>query len=229
MISKIKENLHFTFRALKYKNYQLFFWGQGVSLVGTWMQQIAISWLVYMLTKSPLIMGVITFAGLIPSLFISPFAGVFIDRIDKYKAMIIVQIFFMIEAFLLAALTLSGNIKIWQIVVLSILTGVTAAIDMPLRQSFVVQLVEEAEYIGNAISLNSMSFNLARLIGPAIAGVLIAAVGEGMCFLVNALSYIAVIAALLFMDIKYIRVQKTEESNMMKELDRKSTRLNSSH
>lgn len=218
MIKKIKENLNFTFRALRHKNYQLFFSGQCISLVGTWMQQIAMSWLVYMLTKSPLIMGIITFSGSIPSLFISPFAGVIIDRIDKYKAMVVVQFLFMIEAFLLAALTLSGVIKVWHIVVLSIIAGLTIAFDMPLRQSFVVQLIEDAEDLGNAISLNSMTFNMARLIGPAIAGALVAAVGEGICFLLNALSYIAVIAALFFMTINYNLKPKSDKKHIFAEL-----------
>lgn len=166
------------------------------------MQQIAMSWLIYSMTKSPLIMGVIMFTGFIPSLLVSPFAGVLIDRINKFRAMVLVQITFMLGAFAIAILTLAGVVHIWHLVVLSILMGITNAIDVPLRQSFVVQLVDDPTDLGNAISLNSSSFNLARLIGPAIAGLLIASTGEGICFLINAISYIAVIWALLLMKIK---------------------------
>ncbi len=213
----IKQKLYLTFRALKHRNYLLFFVGQCISLVGTWIQQIAISWLVYRLTHSALLMGTIMFAGSIPSLFIPPFAGVFIDRINKYKTLILIQTLFMFEALALAILTLSGIIQIWHIVVITTLMGITNAIDMPLRQSFVVKLVGN-EDMGNAISLNSSMFNLARMAGPAIAGFLIAFVGEGTCFLINSLSYIAVISALLAMTINYTPEFKNQKENVMKEL-----------
>lgn len=171
------------------------------------------SWLIYTLTKSPLIMGFMTFAGAIPSLFVSPFAGVIIDRINKFKAIVWTQILFMLGAFAIAALTLTGIVQVWHIIVLSIFMGITNAIDMPLRQAFVVELIENPRDLSNAISLNSSSFNLARLIGPAVAGVLIAAVGEGVCFLINAISYIAVIFALFLMTIN------TEPNNKQGKLD----------
>lgn len=202
------EKIKLTFRALRHRNYKLFFSGQCISLTGTWMQQVAISWLVYSLTKSPLLMGVIMFAGSIPSLFLSPLAGVIVDRINKYHAIIILQILFMIGAFVISILTLSGVIQVWHIVILSILMGIANAFDMPLRQAFVVQLIDVNEDLGNAISLNSSSFNLARLIGPAVAGVLIASFGEGICFLINAISYIAVIAALLAMKLRVLPVSQ---------------------
>lgn len=202
------EKIKLTFRALRHRNYKLFFSGQCISLTGTWIQQVAISWLVYSLTKSPLLMGVIMFASSIPSLFFSPLAGVLVDRVNKYRAIILLQFLFMLEAFVIAILTLSGVIQVWHIVILSILMGITNAFDMPLRQAFVVQLIEASEDLGNAISLNSSSFNLARLIGPAIAGVLIASFGEGICFLINALSYIAVIAALFAMRLKALPINK---------------------
>lgn len=214
----MKEKIYSTFRALKHKNYMLFFIGQCISLIGTWIQQIAISWLVYRLTNSALLMGVITFAGSIPSLFIAPFAGVFVDRINKYKALIYIQSLFMIEALALAILTLTGVIQVWHVVVISALMGITNSIDMPLRQSFVVQLVEDSNDLGNAISLNSSMFNLARMIGPAIAGILIAAVGEGTCFLINSLSYIAVICALLAMTINYKIKRSKKKTNVLFEL-----------
>lgn len=218
MNAKINEKISFTFRALKYKNYKLFFFGQCISLIGTWIQQIAINWLVYSLTGSALLMGVIVFSSTLPSLILSPFAGVLVDRIDKYKALIIVQALFMIQAFIIALLTMSGLIKVWHIIILSVLLGIVNAIDMPLRQSFIVKLVDDTKDLGNAISLNSSVFNLARLIGPAIAGVLIAAVGEGICFMINSLSYIAVIAALLAMQIQYNPLEKLEQTNVWQEL-----------
>lgn len=218
IVGKMNETLYSTFRALRHRNYRLFFAGQFVSLTGTWIQQVALSWLIYSLTKSPLLMGLIMFAGSIPSLLVSPFAGVFIDRFNQYKVLVILQILFMIEAFIIAVLAMTGVIQVWHIVVLSILMGMTVAIDMPLRQAFVVQLIDASEDLGNAISLNSSCFNLARMVGPAIAGILIASFGEGICFLLNALSYIAVIYALLLMKIKVKSHRATTEKNMLNEL-----------
>lgn len=215
----MNEKVYLTFRALRHRNYKLFFLGQCVSLIGTWMQQVAMSWLIYSLTKSPLIMGIITFAGCAPSLFVSPFAGVIIDRINKFRALILTQIVFMIGAFVIAILTLIGVVQVWHIVVLSILMGITNAVDMPLRQAFVVELVDDNKDLSNAISLNSSCFNLARLIGPAIAGVLIAATGEGICFLLNALSYIAVIFALLMMKVNTEPNNKNGKLNIISEFN----------
>lgn len=217
MTKKINEKLYLTFRSLRHRNYRLFISGQCISLVGTWIQQLAMSWLIYSLTKSPLIMGVVMFAGSIPSLLISPFAGVLIDRINKYHAIIILQALFMIETFIIAVLTLLGVIQVWHIVLLNILMGVTFAFDMPLRQAFVVKLVEGSEDLGNAISLNSSTFNLARMVGPAIAGILIASFNEGICFMINSLSYIAVILALLAMKIKPESIDIRKEINVLGE------------
>lgn len=218
MHKEISEKINLTFRALRHRNYRLFFSGQCISLIGTWMQQIALSWLIYSLTKSALLMGIITFSASIPSLFFSPFAGVLIDRINKHYALITVQTMFMIEAFVLAILTILGIIQVWHIIAISILIGITNAFDMPLRQSFIVQLVDDNNDLSNAISLNSSSFNLARLIGPAVAGILIAAVGEGLCFLINAISYIAVIGALLAMKLNFKPINQVNEINILKEL-----------
>lgn len=217
MRKKINEILYLTFRALRNRNYRLFFSGQCISVTGTWIQQVAINWLVYSLTKSALLMGIIMFAGSIPSLFLSPIAGVVIDRINKYNTLIILQTLFMLEAFILAMLTLTGIIQVWQIVLLSISIGITNAFDMPLRQAFVVQLIDKNEDLSNAISLNTSSLNLALLIGPAIAGTLIAAFGEGICFLINSLSYIAVIAALFAMRIDVLPVHETNGTNIFQE------------
>lgn len=199
MYKKIIDRVNSTFRALKYRNYRLFFIGQCISLIGTWIQQIAMSWLIYSLTKSPLLMGIIAFTGSLPSIIASPLAGVWIDRVDKHKALILIQSLFLIQALILGILALSGRIQIWHIIILCMFLGVTVAIDMPLRQSFAGQLVDNSDDLLNSISLNSSSFNLARFIGPAVAGILISMFNEGICFIINAASYIAVIVALLAM------------------------------
>lgn len=213
----MNEKIYLTFRALRHRNYRFFFSGQCISLTGTWIQQVAFSWLVYSMTKSPLLMGIIMFAGTVPSIFISPFAGVLIDRFNKHRLLIIIQTLFMIEAFIIAILTLAGIVKIWHIIVLSLLMGITNSFDIPLRQAFVVQLIDANEDLGNAISLNSSSFNLARLVGPALAGVLIASFNEGICFLLNAISYIAVIVALFAMKINAVPKYSNKKINVIQE------------
>lgn len=218
MKKKLLEKIYTTFRALKYKNYRLFFWGQCISLVGTWIQQVAMSWLIYSLTKSALLMGIIAFTGSVPSIIVSPFAGVWIDRVNKHKALILVQIAFLVEALILALLTIFGAIQTWHIVLLSVVFGVIVAVDIPLRQSFIIELVDDDNDLGNAISLNSSSFNLARLIGPAIAGILISIFNEGICFMLNAISYIAVIWALIAMKFSSTPVIVEKKINVIKEL-----------
>lgn len=201
MNQKIKSKIGNTFRTLKHRNYRLFFIGQGISLVGTWIQNIAMSWLVYKLTQSAFLMGTVTFINNLPSLFVSPIAGVIIDKVNKYKMLICLQSMFLLQALILALLTLLGVIQIWQIVFIGVITNVIASFDMPLRQSLVINLVDDPKDLSNAISLNSSNFNLARLLGPAIGGVLIAQFSEGICFLINAISYLAVIWALLMIHI----------------------------
>jgi len=188
-------------RALSSRNYRLFFEGQSVSLIGTWMTRVATSWLVYRLTHSPFLLGLASFAGQIPILFLAPFAGVWVDRWDRHRTLVVTQILSMIQSFALAALALGGLIRVWEILALALMQGAINAFDMPARQSFVVQMIERREDLGNAIALNSSMVNGARLIGPAIAGVIIAAVGEGYCFLIDGVSYMAVIASLLAMRI----------------------------
>ena len=186
-------------RALRHRNYRLFFVGQSISLIGTWMQQIAMSWLVYRLTSSELMLGLVSFAGNVPVIIFAPIAGILADRWNRHRMIVIIQILALVQAIVLALLVLSGIIVMWEIVVLSVCLGLINAFDMPIRQAYVVEMIDQREDLGNAIALNSSMFNMARLIGPAIAGVLIAAVGEGYCFLINGLSYIAVIMALLAM------------------------------
>jgi MFS family permease len=183
-------------RSLRHRNYRLFFGGQTISLIGTWMQQIALSWLVYRLTNSAFLLGLVGFTGQIPIFFIAPFAGVFADRWNLHRTLMITQTFAMIQALLLATLVLTQSIAVWQIVALSLALGLINAIDIPCRQSFMIQMVDDKRDLSNAIALNSSMVNGARLIGPSFAGLLIAAVGEGICFLFNGISYIAVIIAL---------------------------------
>ena len=189
------------FRALRYRNYRLFFIGQGISLIGTWMQQVAISWLVYSLTNSAFLLGVVAFSGLISTFLLTPFAGVLVDRLDRHRILVITQALAMLQAFALAAVVLTGTAAVWNLILLSIALGLINAFDMPTRQSFVLDMVTNREDLGNAIALNSSLFNGARLIGPSVAGVLVATVGEGLCFLINGISFIAVIACLLAMKI----------------------------
>lgn len=188
--------------ALRSKNYRLFFAGQGISLIGTWMTQLATIWLVYSLTNSPLMLGVVGFTSQIPSFFLAPFGGVFVDRFSRYRTLIGTQIMAMIQSLALAVLALTGVIQIWHIIALSLFQGFINALDAPARQAFVPELVERREDLANAIAINSTMINGARLIGPAIGGLLIARVGAAYCFLIDGLSYIAVIAALLAMKVK---------------------------
>ena len=201
-ISGFKNNFKIISQSLKSRNYRLFFIGQSVSLIGTWMQVIALSWLVYDLTDSALLLGLVGFFSQIPYFFIAPFSGVFVDRWNRHRIMVVTQSLSMIQAFLLAFLTLTGRITIWQIILLSMSLGLINAFDMPARQSFVVEMVEKRSDLPNAIALNSSMVNSARLIGPAIAGILVAAVGEGFCFLINGITYMSVIFALLAMKLK---------------------------
>ena len=193
--------LEFIFRALRYRNYRLFFSGQIISLIGTWMQQIALSWLVYRLTNSVFLLGIVGFISQLPALFLTPLAGVVADRHNRHRILVATQILLMIQAFILSALVLTNSIVIWHIMVLSIFLGLVNAFDIPIRQAFTVDMVEKREDLGNAIALNSSMVNMARLVGPSIAGILIAVAGEGICFLLNGISYLAVIASLFAMQI----------------------------
>jgi MFS family permease len=205
-------------RALKHKNFRLYFVGQGLSVIGTWVQRIALTWLVYRLTNSAFLLGVVGFAGQIPLLIVTPFAGVFADRLDKHKILIYTQALSMLQAFVLAFLVLANMILVWEIIVLSIIQGIFDAIDMPTRQSFMVEMVgNNRDDLSNAIAMNSSMVNSARLIGPAIAGILISLFGEGWCFLLNAISFIAVIISLLKMDVTH-KIIPLKNKNAFKEL-----------
>ncbi|MBV8709493.1 MAG: MFS transporter [Acidobacteriaceae bacterium] len=207
----------FAFRALRSRNFRLFFAGQSVSLIGTWMTRVATSWLVYRLTKSPFLLGAVSFAGQIPLFFLAPIAGVWVDRSDRHKMLILTQVLSMVQSFALAALALTGVITIWQLAALMLFQGFINALDMPARQSFLVQMVDSREELPNAIALNSSMVNAARLIGPAIAGVIIGSLGEGVCFLMDGISYIAVIASLFAMRVPR-QTKRPTEKNTLEEL-----------
>jgi MFS family permease len=199
-------------RALRHRNFQLFFAGQSISLIGTWMTRLATTWLVYRLTHSALLLGIVTFAGQIVSFALGPFAGVWVERLNRRKLLIWTQAAAAIQSLAMAALTLAHVITLWEIIVLTALQGLINAFDMPARQSFLIQMVEDRNDLGNAIAINSSMVNGARLIGPAIAGLLIGAAGEGWCFLIDGLSYFAVIASLLMMHIKLLDVRRSASS-----------------
>ena len=193
--------LEFLVRALASRNFRLFFFGQAVSLIGTWMQLIAMRWLVYRLTKSEMMLGVVGFVSDIPLFFLVPFAGVLADRLKRHRIMVVTQALSALQAAVLAALVITDLVAVWHVLVLGGLLGTVSAFDITARQAFIVDIIEEREDLPNAIALNSFIFNGALLIGPAVAGILIAGVGEGLCFALNSLSYLAVLGALFLMKI----------------------------
>lgn len=199
------------FRSLRYRNYRLFFLGDGISVIGTWMQRIAMGWLVYRLTNSAFLLGAVGFAGQLPTFILAPLAGVLTDRYNRHTVLLVTQTLAMVQALILAILVITGIIQVWHIVVLSVVLSLINAFDIPARQSFVVEMVERREDLGNAIALNSSIVNIGRLLGPSIAGILIAAAGEGWCFLVNGLSYLAVIWSLLMMKLNHSFERKARD------------------
>ena len=186
-------------------------------MIGTWMTRIATSWLVYKLTGSALLLGVVGFSGQIPSFILAPFAGVFVDRWDRHKLLVGTQVLAMVQSFALGILALTGYIQIWHVIALSVFQGVINAFDMPARQSFVVQMVEDRDDLSNAIALNSSLVNGARLLGPSIGGVVIAVVGEAWCFMIDGFSYIAVIASLLIMKVTPVVVETAKKTGVLKQ------------
>src|SRR6476661_2356356 len=196
-----RKSPHFT-RALQHRNYRLFFSGQTVSLIGTWITRIATSWLVYRLTGSVFLLGIVGFFGQIPTLVLAPFAGVWVDRWDRHRILVITQILSMLQSVALAGLTFAGIITVPHILLLQLAQGIINAFDTPARQSFIVEMVEDRADLANAIALNSSMVNASRIIGPSIGGVLIAAFGEGWCFALDAISYVAVLVSLLAMRVE---------------------------
>jgi MFS family permease len=198
-------------RSLKHRNFQLFFSGQMISLVGTWMDNIAEAWLVYRLTGSSLLLGTVAFAGQIPIFLLGPIGGLVADRFDRRSIIVATQTSSMILAFILAFLTLTKRVTVWEVILLASLMGVVNAFDVPARQSFLVEMVGREDLM-NAIALNSSMFNSARVIGPSVAGILVASIGEGWCFFANAVSYIAVIAGLLMMRVQRSAIEEHDAS-----------------
>ncbi len=209
----------YVFRAMRHRNYSLFFSGQLVSMIGTWMTRIAISWLIYRLTGSALLLGVVGFAGQIPSFILAPIAGVLVDRWSRHRVLIWTQALAMLQSAALAALDLTGAMQVWHVVALAVFQGVINAFDMPARQAFVVEMVNDRNDLANAIALNSTLVNGSRLLGPSIGGVIIAAVGEGWCFAIDAASYLAVIGSLLAMKgLPIVTGRKPGAGNVLGEL-----------
>jgi MFS family permease len=208
----------FLLRALGRRNYRLFFSGQSLSLIGTWMTRIATSWLVYRLTGSAWMLGLIGFLGQVPTFLLGPFAGVWIDRWSRHRTLVWTQVLSMVQSFTLAALAFSGRIAVWHIAMLSVMQGVINAFDTPARQAFLIEMVEERSVLSNAIALNSTMVNSARLLGPAIGGLIIAGFGEAWCFTIDGISYCAVILSLLLMTIAAAAPRRREEENLWREL-----------
>jgi MFS family permease len=206
-----------TFRAFKSRNYRLYFSGQSISLIGTWMQKTAVSWVIYSLTHSPLMLGVTLFASQFPSFLFSLLGGVVSDRYNRYKVLLITQIASMVQAVLLTLLIFTKHYVVWEILALSVLLGIINAFDVPARQSLVYEMIEDKNDLPNALALNSSMVNLSRLIGPGIAGIVLEKLGDDVCFLLNALSFVAVIFSLLMMKLpKY--VNKPHTKNVFGEL-----------
>src|SRR6202012_4636469 len=206
-----------TFRAFKSRNYRLFFTGQSVSLIGTWMQKTAVSWVIYSLTHSTFMLGLTLFASLFPSFIFSLIGGVVSDRYDRYKVLLTTQIASLIQAVLLAVLILLKHYAVWEILTLSVILGIINAFDVPARQSLVYEMVENKADLPNALALNSSMVNLSRIIGPALAGLVLEGLGDGACFLFNALSFVAVIGSLLLMKLPK-HAHKAHKKNIFGEL-----------
>jgi len=215
LASVSRSRVSHTWRALRHRNFRLFFGGQTISLIGNWMTRIATAWLVYRLTSSALLLGMVSFMGQIPTFLLAPVAGVWVDRLNRRKVLVWTQALSMVQSLALAGLTLSHHITILWILALAAMQGLINAFDMPGRQSFLVQMVEDRHDLGNAIAINSSMVNLARLVGPALAGAVIAASSEGWCFLIDGVSYIAVIASLLAMRIDVAPAKRKETSTFI--------------
>jgi len=204
-------------RALQHRNYRLFFGGQSVSLIGTWITRIATSWLVYRLTGSLLLLGIVGFCGQIPTLLLAPFTGVLVDRWDRRRILLVTQVLSMLQSVALAAMVFSGGITIPLVLALQVFQGIINSFDTPARQAFVVEMLEDRSDLPNAIALNSSMVNASRILGPSIGGVVIAAVGEGWCFTADAISYLAVLASLMAMQVER-RQLPPRDTRMLDEL-----------
>lgn len=217
MVEPHRQNLRFAFRALRHRNYRLFFAAQAVSLIGTWIARIAIGWLVYRLTRSAFMLGLVGFVSLVPTFVLTPLGGVVADRWSRHRVLLGTQVTLMLTSLALAYFALSGTVTVGHVLVLGALQGLCNAFDIPARQAFVVDMVEGHADLSSAIAINSMVFNSARLIGPSIAGVLIAIFSEGPCFLIDGVSFLAVVAALLAMRVS-TSAPRRERTHVLHEL-----------
>ena len=211
-IAPAKSHISHAFRALRHPNFRLFFAGQTISLIGTWMTRLATSWLVYRLTGSAFLLGVVGFAGQIPTFLLAPVAGVWVDRLNRRNVLLVTQFLALLQSFALAALALTHRINIHEIIALSAFQGLINAFDMPGRQTFLVEMIADKQDLGNAIAINSSMVNLARLVGPSLAGAVIALSSEGYCFLIDGISYIAVLVSLVLMRIPASTVKRSSEA-----------------
>ena len=211
-------SVSYTWRALRHRNFRLFFFGQSTSLIGTWMTRLATAWLVYRLTHSALLLGVVSFSGQIVSFLLGPVAAVWVERLERRRLLVVTQAAAAIQSLALAALTLTNVITLGEIIALMVFQGLINAFDMPGRQSFLVQMVEDRGDLANAIAINSSMVNGARLIGPAIGGFIIATLGEGWCFLIDGVSYIAVIGSLLAMRLPALTGRGRPDTSLLQEL-----------
>ncbi len=206
------------FRSLKYRNFRLFFPGLVTTQVGIWIQNVAISWVVYEMTNSPFVMGLITFFNTLPLFLVTPFAGVIIDKFNRRKLLMMIQILFALQAFFIALFALSGHLRIWNIVLLGVFLNTIAAIDTPLRQSTYIHLVDDKSDLSNAISLNSTCFNVARLVGPAIAGILLSLVGAGGCFAINFICIFPSVILVSMMDFEDVKSEEVKKITIIQGL-----------
>ena len=204
--------IKFVLRSLRHRNYRLFFTGQSLSLIGTWMTQVATSWLIYRITNSAWLLGIVGFSGQLPAFFLAPFAGVWIDRWNRLSILKVTQLLSMIQSFALAAVVFTNHTTVWNIAILTMVQGIVNAFDMPARQSFFVEMIKDRADLANAIALNSSMVNGSRLIGPSIAGFVIAFGGEGYCFLIDGFSYLAVIMSLLLMRIETAGTRRADKN-----------------
>src|SRR2546426_9963581 len=204
--------IRFILRSLRHRNYRLFFTGQSLSLIGTWMTQVATSWLIYRVTNSAWLLGLVGFSGQLPAFFLAPFAGVWIDRWNRLRILKITQLLSMIQSFALVAVVFTNHTTVWNIALLTMFQGIVNAFDMPARQSFIVEMIQDRADLANAIALNSSMVNGSRLIGPSIAGFVIAFAGEGYCFLIDGFSYLAVIVSLLLMRFETVQRKRADKN-----------------
>ncbi|HOO73251.1 MAG TPA: MFS transporter [Spirochaetota bacterium] len=214
-------------RSLNNRNYRLYFIGQGISFIGTWIQTIATGWLIYRITGSEFMLGIVAFSGQVPAFLASPLAGVLADRLDRHRILVVMQFIAMAQASVLAFLTVTETVQVWHIALLSVCLGLVNAFDMPTRHAFVTEIIDYKADLVNAIALNSVLFNASRLLGPAVAGILVAAAGEGACFLINAASYGVALISLLLMSPRPLRAEEERKNILLDMKDGASYALRS--